>query len=551
LHSQYAARPGGHLVVETLEALGAEVVFGLPGQHALAIFDALRDSELKYVGLRTELSAGFAAHGFATVTGRPAPLIVSTGPGALISLAALMEAASSSVPLLCISSDIPQAARGQGLGYVHELPDQLGTFRHVVKRAYHVANAETLPDILADAWREASSPPPGPVFIEIPVDVLTQPTAVRIVDGDISAEPASLHPRADVLDHVAEILESADTISMLAGGGVLRAEGWRELRELAERLDAPVLMTYGGKGAFPDDHALCAGSACEDAGAMRLLGDADVALVLGSSLSEESTNHFTLEFKGRLIQCDADAARIGNRYPGLAVAGDVRAVLQGLLQRLDRRPPSGGEQRANRARDRALIRLDSSSSGQELELLRIIRRALPAEGVHSWDMTILGYWASMAFPALSPRRYLWPQGSGSLGYGLPASLGASAAVPELPVVAVIGDGGAMYALQELTAAVQHGLGITLLIIDDGGYGVLKYYQEASYGRSYGVELHQPDFVELCRAYGVEARTTSLAVLEADLVQSFNADSPRALVLRAELDMFPPSHADSSLSSDSS
>ena len=188
-------RIGGHLVVESLEALGAEVAFGLPGIHALAIWEALRTSEIRDLAFRTELNAGFAADGYARVSGRPAPLILSTGPGALISLASLMEAASSHVPVVAIASQIPSALLGGGRGYLHELPDQRASFAPIVKWAGRPEDAESIPATLTEAWRHASTPPTGPVFVEIPVDFLTAETELPPVE-ELNAAPGA-PPRAD------------------------------------------------------------------------------------------------------------------------------------------------------------------------------------------------------------------------------------------------------------------------------------------------------------------------------------------------------------------
>src|SRR2546430_8828577 len=181
-------RIGGHLVAESLEALGAEVAFGLPGVHALAIWEALRGSPVRALGFRTELNAGFAADGYARVSGAPAPLLLSTGPGALNSLTALMEAASSHVPVVAISSQIPRELIGRGRGFLHELPDQLASFAPVVKWAARVEEAGALPDVLAEAWRRSLTPPSGPVYVEVPVDVLTGETDAARVD-ELDGEP--------------------------------------------------------------------------------------------------------------------------------------------------------------------------------------------------------------------------------------------------------------------------------------------------------------------------------------------------------------------------
>jgi len=196
-------RIGGHVVVESLEALGAEVAFGLPGVHALAMWDGLRTSGVRFAGFRTELCAGFAADGYARASGRPAPLLLSTGPGALISLASLMEAASSHVPVVAIASQIPRELIGRGRGYLHELPDQLASFAPVVKWDSRAESAAEIPELLAEAWRRAQTPPSGPVFLEIPVDILTGETDVSPVK-DLDGVLAALHEEGVKVDRKVE-----------------------------------------------------------------------------------------------------------------------------------------------------------------------------------------------------------------------------------------------------------------------------------------------------------------------------------------------------------
>ncbi|HYM64619.1 MAG TPA: thiamine pyrophosphate-binding protein, partial [Gaiellaceae bacterium] len=251
-------RIGGHVVVECLEALGADTVFGLPGIHALAIWDGVRESRLRYLGFRTELNAGFAADGYARASGRPAPLLLSTGPGALNSLTALMEAASAHVPVVAIASQIPRDLIGQGRGYLHELRDQRASFAPLVKWTGRAEGAADLPQLLAEAWRQALTPPSGPVFVEIPVDVLTGEAEVEPVDeldGDVEASTVP------GVEEAVRVIAGAERPVLWAGGGVSRSGAWPELAALAERVQAPVVTSYMGKGTFPEDHPLAAGSA--------------------------------------------------------------------------------------------------------------------------------------------------------------------------------------------------------------------------------------------------------------------------------------------------
>src|SRR6266446_4291966 len=330
--SRVGMRIGGHIVVESLEALEADVAFGLPGIHALAMWEALRTSTIRTLGFRTELNAGFAACGWAAVTGRAAPLLLSTGPGALNSLAALMEAASSHVPVVAIASQIPSMLIGGGRGYLHELPDQLASFAPVVKWAARAGSAEQIPTTIAEAWRRAVTPPAGPTYVEIPVDILSGAASIPDVTVLEGNPPPSPPPVKSQIAEAAGLLSNAAEPVIWAGGGVLRSAAWEELAQLAVRLDCPVATTYMGKGAFPADHPLAAGSACDDAAFQELLGSADVVLAVGTELGAETTGQYLLGLSGRLLQIDADPRRIGATYPALGLVGDAKATLRALIR---------------------------------------------------------------------------------------------------------------------------------------------------------------------------------------------------------------------------
>ena len=530
-------RIGGHVVVECLEALGAETAFGLPGIHALAIWDGLRESRLRYLGFRTELNAGFAADGYARASGKPAPLLLSTGPGALNSLTALMEAASAHVPVVAIASQIPSELIGRGRGYLHELRDQRASFAPLVKWTGRAERAADLPDLLAEAWRQALTPPSGPVFVEIPVDVLTGEAGVEPVDELDWEAAASTVPG---VEEAVRVIAAAERPVLWAGGGVSRSGAWPELAALAERVQAPVATSYMGKGTFPEDHPLAAGSAADEAAFKELVEGADVLVCIGTELGAETTGQYSLRPGGQIVQIDAAAERIGSTYPALGLVGDAKAVLGAILERLPAREPDGqAERAATEVRDRIGRGLDEQGRELERGLLETIREALPRDAVHAWDMTILAYWAGAHFPALSPRRFLYPLGSGTLGYAWPAALGAKAALPDAPVLAVAGDGGFLYNVAELASARQNHLGATLLLVDDGGYGILREYQRDSFGETFAVDLVQPEFVELAEAFGVPVRSTAPETLGEDLAWALAEEGPTVVVLRTKLEMWTP------------
>jgi acetolactate synthase-1/2/3 large subunit len=531
------ARTGGHIVAETLEALGAEVAFGVPGIHALAIWEGLRTSRVRTVGFRTELNAGFAADGYARVSRQPAPLLLSTGPGALISLGALMEAASAHVPVVAIASQIPSDLIGRGRGYLHELPDQIASFAPIVKWAARARDAGAVPELIAEAWQQAVAPPSGPVFLEIPVDTLTGETDAPVNVGAGSIPPTPV-PSDQQLDEAAVLLREAERPVIWAGGGVLRSGAEAELAELASTLGAPVAATYMGKGAFPEDDPLAVGSASDEPAFQKLLEEADVVLATGTELGAETTGQYELALGGRLIHIDAAAERIGATYPALGLVGDVRAVLGALLDRIEARPGDGAERVAS-VRNGIAERLDAQDRGLERELLETIRSALPRDAVTAWDMTILAYWAAAHFLVLEPRRFLYPLGSGTLGYAWPAALGASLALPGTPTFAVVGDGGFLYGLAELATARQYGLRVVLLVVDDGGYGILREYQRESYDETVAVDLVQPDFVGLAQAFGVAAESIGPEELREAIGGALQAEGPVVLHLPTLLRMWTP------------
>ncbi|MFJ8587774.1 thiamine pyrophosphate-binding protein [Streptomyces sp. NPDC093595] len=534
-------RTGGDLVVETLAGLGATTVFGLPGQHALGMFDALRRSSLRYVGLRAENNAGFAADAYGRVTGEAAPLLLSTGPGALMALPALQEAAAASAPVVAIGSQVPAAGLGGGRrGHLHELRDQQASFRDVVKSVHTVRTRSQIPSAVAAAWKSALTVPHGPVWVEIPQDVLAGEAALPVVTA-VDATPEELAPRPELTAVAADLLARAERPAIIAGGGVVRSDASGKLRALAERLNAPVVTTFGGKGAFPWEHPLSLQSWLEDRHTTDFLEDADVLLVVGSGLGELSSNYHTFAPRGRIVQIEADLGKLESNHPALGIHADARLALMALLETVPAREDPGAAIRVRAVLAKVRERLAAQDLALEQEVLAAVRAALPDAAPSFWDMTILAYWAWSAFDARRPNTMHSAQGAGGLGYAFPAALGAAVADPTGPVLAVSGDGGAMYSLAELATAKQYGLDVTWLIVDDGGYGILRAYMTDAFGTATGTELEGPDFVALAESFGMPAVRTTPQDLRADLAASLATRGPSVVVLPARLRMFAPTH----------
>lgn len=532
-------RNGGDVVVETLTALGVSHVFGIPGQHALGLFDAIRRSELRFVSSRVENNSAFEADGYTRTTGEVGVLFLSTGPGALTALGALQEAYATGVPLLVITSQVPRAGLGQRKGMLHQLDDQQRSAVNVAKSTAVVREAAEIPSLLADAWALAQSAPAGPTWVEIPQDVLLDPTAVPPVTSvvtHIDQRPA----RPELIDAAAALLESATNPVILAGGGVRRSSGGPDaLVALAETLDAPVISTVGGKGAISFDHPLSAASWIEDRHTTSLLEQADVLLAVGTSFGEVTSNYFTFRPQGRVIQIDAEPRVLEANHPALAIHADAAAALGALTAAVTSRQ-RGGASVASRLREAVQHRLSKQDLELELTLMRDLRAAVPADVDTFWDMTIAGYWA---WSAWDPRSggFHSAQGAGGLGFAYPAALGAAIGTGRR-TFAVSGDGGAMYSIAELATARQHDADVTWLIVDDGGYGILREYMTDAFGQPTATELARPDFVSLAQSFGIPALPATPDTVGEVIAETFARPGPAVVVLPALLRMFAPTHS---------
>lgn len=536
-------RRGGDLVAETLAALGATTVFGEPGQHALGLFDALSRSSLQYAGFRTELDAAFAADGYARVTGRPGTLMLSTGPGALQSLAALQESAAASVPVVVVASQIPSAGLGgRRRGFLHELRDQRALVAQVVEHAVQVQSQSQISGALQEAWEVALTAPHGPVWVEVPQDVLLAPTDLPPVEP-VPVSPRVLAPRPELVAEAARLLDGAERPAIIAGGGVVRSGAEAALLRLAESLRAPVVTTFGAKGAFPWTHPLSLQSWLEDWHTTEFLQDADVLLVVGSGLGELSSNYHSFRPRGRVVQVEADLGKLEANHAALGLHADALLTLEALAQAVAPREADGvAEKRVAEVLALVADRLAGQDLSLERQVLDAVRAALPDDAPSFWDMTILAYWAWSAWDARTSGSMQSGQGAGGLGYGFPAALGAAVARSgEGPVLAVSGDGGAMYGVADLATARQLDLDVTWLIVDDGGYGILREYMTDEFGSAYGTELTRPDFVALAEAFGVPARSSTPESLQHDLAASLATPGPSVVVLPALLRMFGPTH----------
>ncbi|UUX59595.1 thiamine pyrophosphate-binding protein [Glutamicibacter halophytocola] len=540
-------RNGGDLVIETLTALGAKTVFGIPGQHALGLFDALSRSTLEFVSSRVENNSAFAADGYSRATGEVGVLFLSTGPGALTSLAGLQEAYATGVPMVVIASQIPLDGLGaRRKGMLHQLDDQKASAANVTKFQQTVHHASGIPSAIQDAWARAITVPMGPVWVEVPQDVLLAQVMVPPVQ-DALAEAYEHPPREELIREAVNWLSLAHRPAIIAGGGVRRAGGQAELLAVAETLQAPVLSSPGGNGAFPWNHELSLQSWVEDRHATQIMEDADVLLVIGSALGEVTSNYFTLEPRGKMIQIDAEPRVLESNTPALGIRADAREALKFLDRQLH---AAGFAPRASwhgqspvqvvaQTLEKIQARLDGQDLAKERKFMADIRAAVPARMQTFWDMTIAAYWGWSCWDA-KEGQFHSAQGAGGLGFGFPSAIGGAIGTGQR-VLAVSGDGSSMYSIAELATAKQHQAPVTWLIVDDGGYGILREYMEGAFGKATATELARPDFVALAQSFGVPAREVAVEQIGDALEEALAGQGPNVIVVKTLLKMFAPTH----------
>ena len=517
---------GASTITRALEDAGVDVVFGLPGVHNLALWDALRHSSIRLVGVRHEQAAAYAADGYARVTGRFGVALTTTGPGAANTLGAVGEAWASRSPVLVIATDIPSGLRREGVyrGVLHETDGQAEMFRPVVDLVCRGA-AE-----IDAALSAVQTPPHRPVYLEVPTDELASEVDERarvfMYEGDSGG----------TVEEAAAVLAGAERPLVWVGSG--GRDAGREIGELASRLAAPVLTTYGARGVLPPDHPclVCLPPHAPPAGA--LWDSADVVVSIGSDFDGMNTQNWLQPQPPKVVAINLDADDAAKNYDAdVVVVGDAARVTGELAPLL---PGRGGldelAHRLHHLRAEACDGLDPRA----MRFLDALSFALPDEAVVVADMCIPGYWIGGYHPFHLPRKLLYPVGWGTLGFAFPASLGAALA-DRGPCVAVCGDGGFLFACGELATVAQEQIPLTIVIVDDGGYGMLRYDQDLAGSERFGVDLLTPDFEAMARAFGVRAQTVT--GLDDDfgtaLAEHVADGSPSVLVAKAEALTPPP------------
>ncbi|MCO3719314.1 5-guanidino-2-oxopentanoate decarboxylase [Pseudomonas aeruginosa] len=500
----------GEFLVKQLEAWGVETVFGIPGVHTVELYRGLPGSRIRHVTPRHEQGAGFMADGYARVTGKPGVCFIITGPGMTNILTAMAQAYADSIPMLVISSVNERARLAHGNGYLHELPNQRNLVGNVCAFSHTLMSAEELPAVLARAFAVFDSERPRPVHIEL---------------RTLASRPA---PALAPLREAAARLRNAKKPLLLLGGGCVEAAA--EARALAAALDAPTALTINAKGLLPADHPLLLGSNQSCVPVRELAAEADVVLAIGTELGETDYDvvfdgGFALD--GELIRIDIDPQQLMRNYtPSLAIHSDARLAMRVLLAELpggEASPDSPGARRAAAVRQR--LAEDFAGWSHYRQLFAAILAEWP-DARFVGDSTQTVYSGNHLVDLDEPRRWFNAStGYGTLGYGLPAAIGAKLGEPGRPVVSLMGDGGLQFTLPELASAVEAKVGIVVLLWNNHGYGEIKRYMERREITPLGVDIYTPDFLAIARGFGCAAeRARDLEHLR-ELLRGAPADRP--------------------------
>jgi acetolactate synthase-1/2/3 large subunit len=452
------------------------------------------------------------------------------GPGFLNTTAALATAYACNAPVFCLCGQVPLQRIGRGFGLLHELPDQLGIMQRLTKWAARIEAPHEAPRLIPEAFERMRTGRPRPVALEIPMDVLAQ-EAWLAAEMPRAREVAQPQPDPDIIERAAELLNGAARPMIFAGGGAQGASA--QVRALAERLGAPVVAGWMGRGVMDDRSPLSLSLTM----AHRLWPEVDVALAVGSRFQRVQTD-WGLDDAVKVIRIDLDPVEITRHArPEVALMADAGQALDALLPLIRADQRRAWRERAAEIKEE-IAALYRRELAPQVAFLDAIRAALPEDGILVEDLTQVGYVARIAFAVHGPRQYITSGYQGTLGHAFASALGAKVARPERAVVALAGDGGFMYNVQELATAVQHGINVVAIVFNDGAYGNVRRMQREFYGnRVIASDLTNPDFVRLADSFGVFARrATDPEGLQDALEQALAQHAPA--VVEVKVGEFP-------------
>jgi thiamine pyrophosphate-dependent acetolactate synthase large subunit-like protein len=525
---------GSQAVVEELLRSGITCGFGIPSMHNIPLYEVLRQTpDFHHWVVRHEQAAGFAADGLCSGSGRIAAVFASTGPGNLFTLVPLLESLQTSTPVLLIGSNIASSLLGKTGGALHETPQQTDIFRPLTRFAQRVSSPDEIPETIAAAAEMFRGPAPGPAFVEIPHDFFHAPVTAKVPPPRAPQEVSGCSSPEEITAAAGLVAQSKTPAFLIGGGARPHAD---EVRLLAEKLQAPVFSTTSGKGLIADDHPLALGCISRLGAVQEVLAQSDLLISFGTKLTEFDTGRFALRFPAQHLQIVEEWSYGGDRITATnQLAGSIGAIAKALAS--ETQPKVNWCDVAGiRSRERerlAALKSDAYSA------LMLLRSALDPSDIVVNDQSILNYWASAFFPVLKPGTFLYPTGSGTLGYALPAAIGAACATQvsgeKRRILCIAGDGGFQYTQHELATLAQYGLPVKILLVNDDAYGIIGFLQRSLFGHTHEVALKNPDFCRVAEAYGIRAeRVSSLETLQRQLPGWLESPGPSLLEWHTEL-----------------
>ena len=508
---------GAMALVKTLKRAGVNAVFGIPSIHNIALYESLRkEPTIKHVLCRQETTAAYMADGFARARNQLGVVIASTGPGTGYVVPAMQEAWGNCSPLLLITTNIPTSKIGKGLGVLHELENQESLFSNITKATILVRSEDDIQDSTQEAIHTALSGRPGPVYLEVPLDLLDKQVSFKTESELDKEEELVTSPN---MEKAVSILRASKQPILIVGKEAISVGASADILALSEALVAPVITTSNAKGVISEDHFLSIGNAARRGTVRETVQYCDVALAIGTRLREVDAKRRGLSLS-RLIHVDWDARWMDKNFPvEVALTGDIQRIIKTLLEKLEPEPASKERLKwIKKMRNKLEQEVEEIRRARvELEYLDVIRKVLPRESTLVIDNTQLGYWAEYFYPSYCPGGLMAAKGSTTIGFAFAAAIGVKIAYPEKPILALIGDGGFLYSAQELATCVRHKIRFPIIVVNDNAYGVIAYLQRAAYQTEYESRLTNPDFVALANAYRVRgSRVDSPARLATEL-----------------------------------
>ncbi len=522
----------GEAIVKALETYKVDTVFGIPGVHNLELYRGLSHSNIKHVLTRHEQGAGFMAYGYAALSNKPGVCFVISGPGLTNITTPLGHAYSDSIPLLVISSDAPSDTLGKGWGYLHEVTDLTAVSRPLTALSVNIKKPDEFPVVLSQAF-DIFSERPRSVHISIALDVLRQ----QVDLGNITVQKTRrLEPDLELIKKAVTLLESSKNPCFVLGGG---AVGYGEdIQYLAETFGASVITTNAGKGIIPESHLLSLGATLTQPSIQEHLSQADVILAIGTELADTDSYNHKHSLTGKLIRLDIDKQKLSDPYPAeVAIYADAKQAVKELRRLTPTTTRLAKPTQLKVAQLKKQI-LDNLSPLEQLHhrLLTILRHTLSDDAVVVSDMTQLAYSANFLFPMDKEKCWFHPTGYGSLGFAFPVAIGAKIAQPKRQVLAMVGDAGFQYTLQELGTAVEHKLGLPILLWNNHGVGEIERSMKAINIPATQVHQHNPDFIALAKAYGCDALIADTKeVFVQSIQESFVKQKPTLIEVRQDAD----------------